>query len=189
MAFCTHCGHNIPGHSQFCPDCGVAVLTKVFDKSTETTFRSTFPSKTTTGVAAAADPAKIAPKFVLLIIALIGGFGVAIVLATTEGISSKGFQSAVDSCVSFGDDGYEDIQVSDDGKSMFLDGSGENDYSSLGVVDQVCILAQLDVPEIIITRMNATNALMGAQTGEWDGITASWTYHPNNGLDVSLSRK
>ena len=189
MAFCTNCGHNIPDKSQFCPDCGVAVLAKGFDKPTETTFRSTFPSKTTTDVSIAAGPTKIAPKYVLLIIALIGGFGVALVLTSTAGISSRSFQSAADSCVSYGDDGYEDIQVSDDGESMFLDGSGEDDYSSLGAVEQFCILAQLDVPEIIITRMNATNALMGAQTGEWDGITASWTYHPNNGLDVSLSKK
>jgi hypothetical protein len=31
--------------------------------------------------------------------------------------------------------------------------------------------------------MTRTTALMGAIDDEWDGITISWTYHPDNGLD------
>lgn len=27
---------------------------------------------------------------------------------------------------------------------------------------------------------------MGMQAGSWDGISASWTYHPRNGLDIIL---
>jgi hypothetical protein len=75
--------------------------------------------------------------------------------------------------------------VDEDGSSLYMDGDGEE---SLGVnVDyQVCVLGALDVPDNIINRMSNTTSLMGMQTGSWDGIAASWTYHPNNGLDVLL---
>lgn len=183
MAFCTSCGHNISGDTKFCPDCGAAVSVSASS--------ATGPALETPVNLPNLNPPqkpKVSPK----IIALIAGIGAVVLLiaiGTSASTSANKFQAALDSCLSEGDSGYDDIQVADDGSSMYLDGSGEDDYSSLDYVDQFCVLNALDIPEIIVTRMNATSSLMGVQTGDWDGITASWTYHPNNGLDISLTKK
>jgi hypothetical protein len=34
--------------------------------------------------------------------------------------------------------------------------------------------------------MEKTRALDGRQTASWSFIEASWTYHPDNGLDVII---
>ena len=188
MAFCTNCGHNISGDSKFCPDCGSAVTDTL--PSITVASGSAPVSETAAGTSVLSGPVK--PKVSPKILTLIGGIGAVVILiaiGTSASTSATKFQAAVDSCLSEGQDGYDDIQVSDNGSAMYLDGSGEEDYSSLDYVDQFCVLNALDIPEIIVTRMNATSSLMGVQTGDWDGITASWTYHPNNGLDISLTKK
>lgn len=75
--------------------------------------------------------------------------------------------------------------IDDDGRSLYLDGRGE-DSQGVSVDYQLCILRDLDVPSSVLTRMSNTTALMGMQAGSWDGISASWTYHPRNGLDIIL---
>jgi len=39
----------------------------------------------------------------------------------------------------------------------------------------------------VISRMSATRALDGMQDGQWEGISASWTYHPDDGLNITLT--
>jgi hypothetical protein len=75
--------------------------------------------------------------------------------------------------------------LSEDGTSLFMDGAGEE---SLGVnySYQACVLSAVDVPSAVVSRMDSTSALMGVQTANWDGISASWSYHPRNGFDVYL---
>ena len=35
--------------------------------------------------------------------------------------------------------------------------------------------------------INSTRALDGMQTDSWHDITARWTYHPDDGLDITLA--
>lgn len=72
-----------------------------------------------------------------------------------------------------------------DGKGLFVDGAGDE---SLGLIvsDLSCIISNVGVPDSIVSRMNTTTALMGQQEATFDGITVRWTYHPNNGLDMSF---
>lgn len=44
----------------------------------------------------------------------------------------------------------------------------------------------LEVPDSVLSRMDATSSLMGVQEASFGGVTASWTYHPPNGLDVTF---
>ena len=75
--------------------------------------------------------------------------------------------------------------VSDDGTSMYMDGRGEEGLG-VNVSYQACVLRELEVPSTVLSRIDNTSALMGVQTASWKGIEASWTYHPNRGLDISL---
>lgn len=78
-------------------------------------------------------------------------------------------------------------ELSDADKTMFLDGEG-NDSGS-GTLDTgqiVCILEALDTPTYVTTAMENTRALDGRQSEEWEGFETSWTFHPDEGLNVLI---
>lgn len=75
------------------------------------------------------------------------------------------------------------VDVMDEGKSLNLQTTGEESTgTSLATV--VCVLTDLDAPESIFNKLEATRALDGTQSSEWPGFAASWTYHPDNGLNI-----
>lgn len=47
----------------------------------------------------------------------------------------------------------------------------------------------LGFPTSVYSQMLNTNALMGVQTAESDKYYVSWTYHPDNGLEVTYEKK
>jgi hypothetical protein len=63
-------------------------------------------------------------------------------------------------------------------------GSGSDSFPSL-----TCTLDALHTPQSVIAQMEATRALDGMRSASWDDFTASWTYHPDAGLDVILTEK
>jgi hypothetical protein len=42
------------------------------------------------------------------------------------------------------------------------------------------------VPDYVVEQIDSTTSLMGLREATWDGIEASWSYHPDNGLDLIL---
>lgn len=94
-------------------------------------------------------------------------------------------ETAVNGCHLSGNDS---ASVGDGGTSVVLDGSGEAaDSGELSIDDEACVLRALDVTDAVTAQMDDTNSLQGRQSGSWDGIDASWTYHPDNGLDIILT--
>ena len=77
--------------------------------------------------------------------------------------------------------------IGDDGRSLYLDGKGEGD-NALPIETMGCYLVGLDVPDSVIHRMEQTRALDGAQEAEWDGLHATWTFHPDEGLDIVIEQ-
>jgi hypothetical protein len=93
-------------------------------------------------------------------------------------------QAAVQKCSPF--------KTGDSGHSVTLDGQGKSetsDSTKVSTEQYVCILAALKAPDFVIAKMDATRALDGMQNAEWAGISATWTYHPDNGLDLILHDK
>lgn len=75
--------------------------------------------------------------------------------------------------------------LGDDGRSLRLDGEGERKHSGDVTFDShLCVRAALAVPDSTWTKMLETTSLQGRQTDSWDGIHASWMYHPDHGLDI-----
>ena len=74
-----------------------------------------------------------------------------------------------------------DFQTVDNGHGLIFDMTEESE-AQMNTVG--CILYELDTPQTILAKMDHTSALSGVQTAEWDGISASWTYHPDNGFDI-----
>ncbi|WP_020076065.1 hypothetical protein [Cryocola sp. 340MFSha3.1] len=77
-----------------------------------------------------------------------------------------------------------------DGKhTLILDGKGKEDSDGMSAETELCILKALNVTDAILNEIETTRALDGRQEGTWDGVDASWTYHPDNGLDLTLTEK
>lgn len=79
--------------------------------------------------------------------------------------------------------------LADMNKTLLIDMAG-TEYGSGGatVDDIVCVLAELDAPQSVMARMQSTRALDGMQTTDWSGFEATWTYHPDDGLDLILTQ-
>jgi hypothetical protein len=108
---------------------------------------------------------------------LLGAIGGAVGNAVA---SSSAIPDAVESCSAADTTG---VDVMDEGKSLNLQTSGE-ESAGTDVVTVVCVLNELDAPDSIFTKLESTRALDGTQSTEWSGYTASWTYHPDNGLNI-----
>ncbi|OZV83107.1 hypothetical protein CA850_06315 [Micromonospora echinospora] len=78
------------------------------------------------------------------------------------------------------------IVVGDGGQTLTVDGQGEEAPGlSFGTIE--CVLSALETPDSVIAEMKATRALDGRQSGQWGGLKASWSYHPNSGIDLVLT--
>lgn len=82
----------------------------------------------------------------------------------------------------------------DDGMVLNLDGEGTDDRNvrngfkapdyKVSTEELVCMLNALGTPESIISKMERTRSLDGVQEDSAGGYDYSWTYHPDNGLDI-----
>ena len=75
--------------------------------------------------------------------------------------------------------------LGDRGGSMTIDGDGDEGPGT-SQTDTLCILRSTQMPDYIQSKIGATRALDGQTEAEWPGIKASWTYHPDEGLDMVL---
>jgi hypothetical protein len=69
---------------------------------------------------------------------------------------------------------------------MFIDGAGETSFG-VDLSITLCVLDALEIPRTVESRIYNTTAIMGQQEAFWDDIVASWSYHPDRGLDLSLT--
>lgn len=77
--------------------------------------------------------------------------------------------------------------LSDGGRTLYLDMKGkEPGTGTLSWQHVQCYLEALEAPEYIVRQMQSTRALDGRQSDTWGSFEASWTYHPNHGLDVLI---
>ena len=86
-------------------------------------------------------------------------------------------------------DDNTDERLGDEGTTLTLDmvGEGEDDTGTLSFDEVLCVLEELEVPDRVTALMGETRSLDGRQTGDWNDVSASWAYHPDNGLDVILT--
>lgn len=69
---------------------------------------------------------------------------------------------------------------------MTFDTQGESETEG-DILDRVtCFLNELKTPEYVRKHIESTRALDGQQTDKWDGYEARWTYHPDNGLLLTI---
>ena len=82
--------------------------------------------------------------------------------------------------------------LTDPEKELIKKGTLSEDYhdriiEGASLDEIVCLLQFLEVPDRVIYAMDHTSSNSGRVSESWDGIEASWTYHPSNGLDIILT--
>ncbi|MDZ5443411.1 hypothetical protein U2F26_11800 [Micromonospora sp. 4G57] len=76
-----------------------------------------------------------------------------------------------------------DVELGDEGRTLTLHGDGK-ESSGLSFGKLECYWSELKMPDSVKEELLATRALDGRQSGDWDGVHASWSYHPDSGLQM-----
>lgn len=79
------------------------------------------------------------------------------------------------------------IELADEGRSITFDMKGEADAVGADIADIACLFSELDVPSAVMSHIDQTTSMDGRQTETWGDLTASWSYHPDRGLDGVLT--
>lgn len=115
----------------------------------------------------------------LLVASVIGGLG-ALVTSSPMADAAKACDVETNSW----------IDVGDEGRSISMKSEGE-ESDGADLADMACVFSEIDTPDSVISRIDSTRALDGRQTADWGEYSASWGYHPDDGLDIviEVSRK
>lgn len=80
--------------------------------------------------------------------------------------------------------------LADSDHTLVIDTAGKAYDTGSDTVDGLmCTLGEIGTPRSVIAQMERTRALDGMQTADWDAFGASWTYHPDDGVDVIITEK
>ena len=90
-------------------------------------------------------------------------------------------RTAFDSCSAR--DSGNTLAIVDEDTSIVIDTRSE--YGSPAGMD--CVLSELDVPESILAQIGRTTSMMGVQDADHDGFHLSWSYHPDNGVNMVIT--
>ncbi|MEN9953852.1 MAG: hypothetical protein RL028_454 [Actinomycetota bacterium] len=79
--------------------------------------------------------------------------------------------------------------LQDSGKTLNIDGYGLG-YSEIefNASDWACVVSALKMPSSVLNKIGQTRALDGMVSAKFGKVSAFWTYHPDDGLDITFSR-
>jgi hypothetical protein len=72
-----------------------------------------------------------------------------------------------------------------DGSSITYDGV----TTDAGLKNVACVMTALHAPDSVIAKIDRTRALDGVVEDSWSTYKASWTYHPDRGLDLIIEHR
>lgn len=81
----------------------------------------------------------------------------------------------------------EGFELADGDTTLIIDTMGDDDFTGVDYTTLECALDELETPTRVVTAIESTRALDGRQSDSWDGFAASWSYHPDSGMDLIIS--
>ncbi|GIH08081.1 hypothetical protein Rhe02_61480 [Rhizocola hellebori] len=78
--------------------------------------------------------------------------------------------------------------VGDEGNTLILKSQGE-EQPGISYSQLECFWTELDVSDALRSELGATRALDGRRSGDWGSFHASWSYHPDSGVNMTITRK
>ena len=176
--FCVKCGTKNTD-AAFCANCGTA-LSAPRKKSASKSSKSKQP------LAVLQEKAKdFLQKPFGKPVAIGGGAFLVLLLVLGTGVFSPNpLKAAYEDC---GLDLVLDTYLEDGDRTLTVDTMGDEDIFGASYDDYVCVLESLGTPNRITSRMDGTSALDGQQTDSADGLTYFWKYHPNRGIQLTVT--
>lgn len=171
---CEECGNEVPDTTKVCPNCGNKLGSSIsFTVEKPDLNKINFSNS----------------RFKLVLIGVVILVTVVVVGFIMFGNSNKiNLQDVYDTigCTS----SY--CSIAGDGSYLEIDTNPYNiddysSYSAAGLIEDAN--RELGFSEALYTRMGKTRALDGTLTDENDNVKVSWTYHPDNGLEVVYTLK
>lgn len=83
---------------------------------------------------------------------------------------------------------YPWFEIRDGGYTLIVDGEGDESRGA-NVSEIAELLYELEVPSSVVTQMENTRALDGMVDATWGDLSATWTYHPDDGLDIIITEE
>jgi hypothetical protein len=78
--------------------------------------------------------------------------------------------------------------VGDEGNTLILRSQGE-EQSGISYSQLDCFWTELDMSDAVRSEVGTTRALDGRRSGDWGSFHASWSYHPDTGVSMTITRK
>lgn len=82
------------------------------------------------------------------------------------------------------------VKYADEGVSLIISTAPEDaldlESNQANILNVSCVLQRAKASAALQDRMLSTRALDGMQEADFRGIHAAWTYHPDNGFNLSL---
>lgn len=186
--YCINCGMPLSYEQRFCPNCGSEQY-----KLQTTISEEPKPKKKSKGKIIG-----IIIAIVCSVAVLVGGTIAGVVIVSNLKESSKeseeekyegpDLQAIYDK---ISGDGYY-CKVANDGSYITIDTNplDLDDYSSSSAWSMIEDLNyELGLPDSLKEKMLHTRAMDGRQSAEYEYITVSWTYHPDQGLEATYELK
>lgn len=77
--------------------------------------------------------------------------------------------------------------VGDSGRTLTVEGRGEEDSGGLSWSEVECVLSGVKMPASVRGKLGSTRALDGMQSASWGDYSATWNYHPNSGINLIIT--
>jgi len=78
--------------------------------------------------------------------------------------------------------------LADGRQTLILDTQGKDDAGGDSWERVECVFNELAMPSSVESHVTSTRALDGMQTDTWGEFSARWTYHPDDGLQITITR-
>ena len=115
-------------------------------------------------------------------------------------VCPKGFTNSLDKFLTFQayskcklykkDSSFAGVSLLDNGTTLKFSYAGKySSYmaSAASYADVSCALSVMKAPSFVTAQIDTTRALDGLQKASWGKVSAFWTYHPDNGLNISFN--
>ena len=180
---CVNCGSIIPSTMRYCPMCG--------KKKTDILPLSTNDNQTGSSNPSSKTESKRTAIVVVVVLVFVG----ILVFFLTRGCGSNGADLTKVYDEYCGGSGSIWAELSDNGKTLSVD-IEEDDMTKIDAMlmesrwkNIKSINSALNLPESLNQKLNKTRAIDGRQTETYDNIEVSWSYHPNQGLEIIYTKK
>lgn len=80
------------------------------------------------------------------------------------------------------------VQLSADGRSVTIEGTPSSGSTGAPMATVQCILKLLTVSDDVMTQIESTTTADGLHEGDWDGLHATWSMRPADGLQLTISQ-